>query len=342
MQRSDSVAVMVPSGMLGAGFDPATLRRGLDFGADVIAVDGGSTDSGPYYLGAGQAKTDEGAVRRDLRLLLAASAGGRLPLVIGSCGTSGTDAGVRWVDGIVRSICAADGLNPKVARIFSDQRADLLLPRLRSGHIRPLPSSSLLDEASLERCTHIVAVMGHEPIERALRAGADVVLAGRATDTALSAVVPLMRGMPPGPAWHAAKVIECGGLCTTDPRSGGGVLARIDRTGFTVEPLDPDAACTPQSVAAHMLYETADPHTMREPGGTIEVAGARYAAVDDRVVRVEGSRFAPASQYTAVVARGGAHPGGRPRRCGQSCRRGQPNPRASAARPPDRPVRRHR
>lgn len=301
MQQSDSVAVMVPSGMLGAGFDPATLRRGLDLGADVIAVDGGSTDSGPYYLGAGQAKTDEGAVRRDLRLLLAASAEGRLPLVIGSCGTSGTDAGVRWVDGIVRSICAADGLNPKVARIFSDQRADLLLPRLRSGRIRPLPPSSPLDGASLERCTHIVAVMGHEPIERALRAGADVVLAGRATDTALSAVVPLMRGMPAGPAWHAAKVIECGGLCTTDPRSGGGVLARIDRTGFTVEPLDPDAACTPQSVAAHMLYETADPHTMREPGGTIEVAGARYAAVDDRVVRVEGSRFAPASQYTVKL-----------------------------------------
>jgi hypothetical protein len=297
----DSVGVLVPSGMLGAGFDPATLTRGVGLGADVIAVDGGSTDSGPYYLGAGQAKTDEGAVRRDLRLLLAAAAGGGLPLIIGSCGTSGTDAGVRWVDGIVRSLCAEDGLNPRVARIFSDQRADLLLPRLRAGRIRPLPPSGPLDPATLERCTHIVAVMGHEPIERALHAGADVVLAGRSTDTALSAAVPLMRGMPPGPAWHAAKVIECGGQCTTCPRSGGGVLARIDRTGFTVEPLDPDAACTPESVAAHMLYETANPHTMREPAGTIEVAGARYAAVDDRVVRVEGSRFEPSGQYTVKL-----------------------------------------
>jgi hypothetical protein len=37
---------------------------------------------------------------------------------------------------------------------------------------------------------------------------------------------------------------------------------------------------------------------MREPGGTIEVAGARYTAIDERTVRVEGSRFEPADQYT--------------------------------------------
>jgi hypothetical protein len=140
-------------------------------------------------------------------------------------------------------------------------------------------------------------MMGHEPIEQALRAGADVVLAGRATDTAVSAAFPLMRGMPPGPAWHSAKIVECGGQCTTDPRTGG-VFARIDHSGFTIEPLDPDTACTPTSVAAHMLYETANPFTMREPAGTIEVSGARYTAVDDHTVRVEGSRFEPAAQYT--------------------------------------------
>jgi hypothetical protein len=142
--------------------------------------------------------------------------------------------------------------------------------------------------------------MGHEPIEQALRAGADVVLAGRATDTAVSAAFALMRGMPPGPTWHAAKIIECGGQCTTNPAAGG-VFARIDHSGFTIEPLDPDAACTPASVAAHMLYETVNPYTMREPGGTIEVAGARYTAIDGRTVRVEGSRFEAADQYTVKL-----------------------------------------
>jgi hypothetical protein len=292
-----SVGILVPSGMLGSGFDPATVTRGLSLGADIIAVDGGSTDSGPYYLGAGQPKTADDAVRRDLRLLLAAAGDAGIPLVVGSCGTSGTDSGVRWVAGIVREICAGDGLNLQVAQIYSEQRAAELLPRLRDGRIHPLPPSGPLDAATLERCTHIVGMMGHEPIEQALRAGADVVLAGRATDTALSAVLPLMRGMPPGPTWHAAKIIECGGQCTTDPRSGG-VFARIDHTGFTIEPLDPGTACTPTSVAAHMLYETVNPFTMREPAGTIEVADARYTALDDRTIRVEGSRFDPAGQHT--------------------------------------------
>jgi hypothetical protein len=292
-----SVGILVPSGMIGAGFDPATITRGISLGADVIAVDGGSTDSGPHYLGTGTAKTTESAVRRDLQQLLAAASQAGIPLIVGSCGTSGTDSGVRWVADIVQSICAEDGLDLKVAQIFSEQRADRLLPRLRDGLIHPLAPSGPLDPAALENCEHIVGMMGHEPIEQALRAGADVVLAGRATDTALAAALPLMRGMPPGPCWHAAKIAECGGQCTTDPRSGG-VFVRIDQTGFTIEPLAPHAACTPTSVAAHMLYETVNPYTMREPGGTILVGDATYTAVDERIVRVEGSRFEPAEQYT--------------------------------------------
>jgi Acyclic terpene utilisation family protein AtuA len=297
---ADSVGILVPSGMLGAGFSPETITRGISLGADVIAVDGGSTDSGPYYLGAGEAKTTERAVRRDLRLLLAAASSAGIPVIVGSCGTSGTDSGVNWVADIVAAICADDALDLTVAKIFSEQRAEELIPLLELGRIHALPPGAALDAATLRSCAHLVGVMGHEPIEQALRAGADVVLAGRATDTAISAAVPLMRGMPPGASWHAAKIIECGGQCTTDPSSGG-VFARIDHSGFTVEPLSPDAACTPTSVAAHMLYETVDPFTMREPGGTIEVAGARYTAIDERTVRVEGSRFEPASQYTVKL-----------------------------------------
>jgi hypothetical protein len=296
----DSVGILVPTGMLGGGFSPETITRGICLGADVIAVDGGSTDSGPYYLGAGVAKTADGAVRRDLRLLLAAASSAGIPLVVGSCGTSGTDSGVNWVAGIVNAICAEDGLDLTVAKIFSEQHADQLIAQLERGRIHALPPSEPLDAATLGRCAHIVAMMGHEPIEQALRAGADVVLAGRATDTAVSAAFALMRGMPPGPTWHAAKIIECGGQATTNPRSGG-VFARIDHSGFTIEPLDPGTACTPTSVAAHMLYETVNPYTMREPGGTIQVAGACYTAIDERIVRVEGSRFEPAGQYTVKL-----------------------------------------
>ncbi|MCO8275172.1 DUF1446 domain-containing protein [Actinoplanes sp. TRM 88003] len=287
------VRILAPTGMLGAGFPPETVTRGLELGADVIAVDGGSTDSGPYYLGSGTAKTAAAAVTQDLRLLLKAAASARIPLIVGSCGTSGTDSGVDWVAGIAREIMAAEGLDLRIAVIYSEQHAsDLDLRR-----IRPLPPAGPLDPATLADCTHIVGMMGHEPIVAALEGGADVVLAGRATDTAIAAAVPLMRGLPPGPAWHAAKIVECGGQCTTNPRAGG-VLATIDEHGFTIEPLDPDNTCTPQSVAAHMLYETVNPYSMREPAGTIVVSEAAYSAVDHRRVRVEGSRFEPAEQHT--------------------------------------------
>src|SRR5689334_1083165 len=296
----DSVAILVPSGMLGAGFSPDTITRGISLGADVIAVDGGSTDSGPYYLGTGTAKTTERAVRRDLRLLLAAASSSRIPLVVGSCGTSGTDSGVNWVASIVNAIRVEDELDLAVAKIFSEQRADRLIAELERGRIHALPPSEPVDTATLAKCEHIVGMMGHEPIQEALRAGANIVLAGRATDTAVPAAFALMHGMPPGPTWHAAKIIECGGQCTTNPRSGS-VFATIDRAGFVIESLDESVSCTPHSVAAHMLYETADPFRMREPAGTLDVTDAVYTALDDRRVRVEGSRFELADQHTVKL-----------------------------------------
>ncbi|MDX8037613.1 acyclic terpene utilization AtuA family protein [Lentzea sp. BCCO 10_0856] len=292
-----AVRVLTPTGMLGAGFAQSTVDRGLALGADVISVDAGSTDSGPHYLGSGTAKTTAAAVARDLRMLLRASAQARIPLIVGSCGTSGTDSGVEWVAGVVDDVLREENLGLSVATIRSEQRADFINERLREGAVHPLAPAAALDEATVDSCTHVVGMMGHEPIEEALRAGADVVLAGRATDTAVAAAFPLMMGMPPGPTWHAAKIVECGGQCTTNPRTGG-VLTTIDHTGFTIEPLDPDAACTPISVAAHMLYETVNPFRMREPAGELDVTESTYTALDARRVRVEGSRFHPAEQHT--------------------------------------------
>ena len=295
-----SVRILTPTGMLGAGWDEATIERGLALGADVIAIDGGSTDSGPHYLGSATAKTTAKAVARDLRSALKAAARADIPLIVGSCGTSGTDAGVDWVAGIAAEVMAEEGLDLTVARIYSEQNAPDLKEHLNARRIHPLPPLGELSAETLESCTHIVGMMGHEPIVAALQAGAQVVLAGRATDTAVAAAFPLMKGMPAGPSWHAAKIVECGGQCTSNPRAGG-VLATIDATGFTIEPLDPTVSCTPILVAAHMLYETVNPFQMREPAGTLDVTDATYVAVDDRIVRVEGSRFHLADQHTVKL-----------------------------------------
>jgi hypothetical protein len=294
------VGVIFPSGMLGAGFTAESVKRGIAMGATAIAIDGGSTDSGPHYLGAGVSKSAASAVERDLRILLTAACENAIPLIVGSCGTSGTDAGVDWVADIAVRIAEQERLSFRMARIYSEVEPAALIDAIGLGRVRGLPPQGGLSPDTVTSCEHIVALLGHEPIVAALRAGAQVVLTGRATDTSTVAAVALMHGLPAGPAWHAAKTVECGGQCTTSPTAGG-VFVRVDEGGFTVTPLSLEAACTPTSVAAHMMYENADPFRLVEPTGTLDTADATYTALDERSVRVEGSRFEQSTRPTAKL-----------------------------------------
>ena len=49
--------------------------------------------------------------------------------------------------------------------------------------------------------------------------------------------------------------------------------------------------CTPQSVAAHSLYENANPFELIEPDGVLNIASSQYHAVNSRRVRVSNSSF---------------------------------------------------
>jgi hypothetical protein len=76
------------------------------------------------------------------------------------------------------------------------------------------------------------------------------------------------------------------------------IMAWIRDDHFDVEPMDLDVHCTPQSVASHTLYENADPFLITEPDGTLDSHGSRYEALNDRAVRVHGSRFHRAERGT--------------------------------------------
>lgn len=283
-----SCKVLVPSGVLGSGCPQEAFERGLALAPDVIAVDAGSTDSGPYYLGTGLSKMTRKATKRDLRQLMIGRAQLDIPLLIGSCGTGGTDAGVEWMSEICAEIAREEGQFLKVAKIYCEQEKCGLLRRFEAGRISDLPAAPLLTAERIGECDHIVALMGYEPFAAALQQGADIVLAGRTTDTAVLAALPLIRELPAGACWHAAKIAECGGLCTTQTRRGG-VFLTIDTEGFTIEPLDASNCCTPDTVSAHMLYENSDPFELKEPGVILDTREARYAPLNDRAVRVTGS-----------------------------------------------------
>ena len=49
----NSMTVLAPLGMLGYGIPSRSMERGLARDPAVLALDAGSTDPGPYYLGAG-------------------------------------------------------------------------------------------------------------------------------------------------------------------------------------------------------------------------------------------------------------------------------------------------
>ena len=299
--------ILIPAGVLGLGFDQAALARGVAAQPDIICIDGGSTDSGPFYLGTGTSKYARSVCRSEWRALMLARADAGVPLVIGSCGTCGTRETVDWMYEITCEIAAELGQSLTIARLYSDQTAPDIIAAHDAGLLSPLVPAPPLDAEAITACTHIVALAGVEQIQAALQTGADIILAGRTTDTATIAALPLSCNDHAGGAWHGAKIGECGAFCTNNPASGV-VMITFDETGFEVEPMAVDAVCTPHSVSAHMLYENSDPFILHEPGGHLDVTEARYTAIDDRRVRVEGSLWVPADAYRVKLE--AAHIGG--------------------------------
>ena len=178
-------------------------------------------------------------------------------------------AGAHGMDLVLFTVAADDGVMPQSEEhldilhllgarrgIFIITKADLASDqRLAEGRIRPLSPAPPISTQVIES-SHIVGMMGPEPIQAALAAGAGVVLAGRASDSALYAAIPLMLGADPGLSWHAAKTLECGAACAVVPAADC-MFAIIREGHFDIEPLDLNARCTPQTIAAHTLYENA-------------------------------------------------------------------------------------
>lgn len=307
MTHPVTTKILIPSGALGLGYDRAALAHGVAQKPDLIAIDGGSTDSGPHYLGTGTSKYSRNAIKSEWRELMQARAQAGVPLVIGTAGTSGADSAVDWLVDITRKIVAETGQKVKVAVLKSGQDTTRTKAALKSGRIKPLEPVLDISDALLESCTNIVALAGAEQIQAALATGADIVIAGRTTDTATIAALPLARGCHAGGAWHGAKIGECGALATTNPNSGT-IMITFDQDGFTVAPMGQDARATPYTVSAHMLYENSNPFQLYEPGGYLDVTNAQYTALDDRSVRVTGSEWVRDAQYTVKLE--GARSGG--------------------------------
>ena len=299
-RKPASLRVLSASGQLGYGIPEAALRAGLARQPDFIGCDMGSIDPGPAYLGSGKLATSPEVTRRDLTLVLQGARALGVPLVLGTAGTSGARPHLEATLEMVRAIAREQGLRFRMAVIQADLPPSRAARALDAGELTPLGGTLPVTRADIDSCTHIVAQMGCEPFRRAFAHDPDVVIAGRACDTAIFAALPQALGFDMANVMHMAKIIECTSICC-EPGGRDAMLATLDANGFELESMNPQRRATPLSVAAHSLYEQSDPLTFTEPDGTLNVEAARYTAIDERRTHVTGATWLPAQRCTLKV-----------------------------------------
>jgi hypothetical protein len=307
----DEMRIVAINGCLGYGYDPASFAAGMAESPHLIGGDCGSTDAGPYYLGAGQSLLRPEQIKRDLRPVLRQARAAGVPLLLGSAGFAGARPNLDKMLDILLEVAREEGLHFKLAIVPADVPKPTVLAALAAGRIRPMPGVAPLTATAVEQSTQIVGQMGTVPLAAALASGADVVLAGRSCDTAIYAALPIARGFDPALALHMAKIMECGAQCAIPLAPNDSLLGLIRQDHFMIRPLAPHRRVTTESVAAHTMYEQNTPFLLHEPEGTVDLRQARFEQIDARTVRVSGARMMPAQGPTTVKLEGARRQGAR-------------------------------
>jgi len=293
--------ILSTTAILGYGFPVASFEEGLKRNPHLIAVDAGSTDPGPYYLGAGVSFTDRGAVKRDLEFMIKAGVERGIPVSIGSAGGSGGNPHLEWNREIIEEIARENNLHFKLAVIHSELPKEFIGKELDSGKISPLEPAEELTHELVDETTRIVAQMGVEPFIAARKGGADVILAGRAYDPAVFSALAVLDGYDMGLATHLGKILECAAICAIPGSGSDCMFGYIGADYFRVEPLSTARKCTTVSVAAHTLYEKTDPCILPGPGGYLDLTETKFEQETPEIVRVSGSKFIHSDNYTVKL-----------------------------------------
>jgi hypothetical protein len=274
----------------------------------VIAADAGSTDPGPYYLGAGVSFTDRDAVKRDLEIMLIAGVNNKVPVVVGTAGGSGADPHLEWCREIIEEIALEQKLRFKMAVIRAELEKTMIKRELVNGNIISLGAAGELTDSDIDATTHIVGQMGMEPFLAVLEQKPDVILAGRAYDPVCFAAHAVAEGYDLALSLHLGKILECAAICATPGSGSDCMFGYVGEDYFRVEPLNPVRKCTVVSVAAHTLYEKTNPYILKGPGGHLDLHECEFMQETDSIVRVSGTRFVHEEKGTVKLE--GAKPAG--------------------------------
>ncbi len=210
----------------------------------------------------------------------------------------------------VRAVVAEAGLDLKVGVVRGD---DLMAQKESIAAAAPREMFSGDPFPPVERLASINAYIGAFPIAAALDAGADIVIAGRCVDSALTLGACIHAfGWQPG-AWDrlaagslAGHILECG------PQATGGnhtdwerIAGRLHDIGYPIADIGADGSFTlrkPEgsggmvtvgTVAEQLVYEIGDPQAYLLPDVCCDFAGVEIAPAGRDRVRVRGARGRP-------------------------------------------------
>ena len=298
IKGSDIMKIVALNGLLGYGYSEEALETAFSEKVDYLGVDAGSTDPGPYYLGSGKSFTDRGAVKRDLSLALPKALEHKAPFIIGTAGGAGSSEHVSWLKDIILEIAKEKNLKFTLGTILSDVSTEYVLDKFDNGKIIDMSSEFPFDRKSAEESSRIVSQIGIAPIIELLNKKVDVILCGRACDTAIYAAPCIFEGYNHGLAFHMAKIMECGAMCSEPVAAADVMQAYMYDDYFELRPANPARRCTVDRVAAHTLYEQSNPYLIFEPDGVCDLTESEFVQADERTVRVFKSKFKEAEEKT--------------------------------------------
>jgi hypothetical protein len=160
------------TGVLGMDIDKQSFIEAFDkYKIDFIGCDAGSSDAGPYYLGASASLLQSYLIEKELELLLLKAREENIPLLLGSATTGGNRRQLEILENQLRGIASKHDLHFRMALIDSELESDFLKRKLARGQIKSfddgvhLPS---LEEKDIDCSNHVVAQIGSAPFVKRL------------------------------------------------------------------------------------------------------------------------------------------------------------------------------
>ena len=283
-----SLTIACPNGHLGfAPIRTESFRLGVATRPD---------DVGPVPLGSDTSTSPLAWQTHDLEQMLLASRELGVPMIIGSSGDTGTNSRVDLYLKIIRELAAKHRLAPfKLGWFYSEVPKDLIRARMRgSDEVTGLDGRPSLTESELDATERVVAMADVHPFIALLEQGADVIIGGRSSDSAVFAAPAMFHGFPADQAYYLGKVLECASFCAEPYGGKETVIGEITADDVRVTAMSPAQRCTVASVAGHAMYERSDPHFEHVASGTLDMSACHYEQVAEKTTRITGAKFRPA------------------------------------------------